>query len=376
MPTTHHAAVYAGQGSSHSWTWLADLFEGSGMLGARFLSAKEFVSALKGPRIRTAIVSGGDGYAIAEALSGDGFRGLERWISDGGTYVGMCAGAYLPLRSSIPPFSEFNLSSTKIENILCGPEPKAEPDPRREVRYGTCSIVHPVRGPVEMANRTRGKVLAPLYGGPVFKEPETDTVLLRYSAFTDETEFQTDRDDASRMMLGKPAAVASVHGSGNMMLFGPHLEHPRFPEANKALLGLLGWHGASARVVPAIPSDRREMQQELHGAISDLKVAIYGLENRSFVVGHKAWDGSRYLELVSALEKRTWTLTDREASGLASALTEVRDGLVAAKAGPEYEAEGLTRVLVEATRGCVDSHFMALARDAEKASGTLFPTEG
>ena len=348
-------AVYAGKGSSHSWTWLADLFEAKGILDVRFLDSPEFVLNI-GSGTSHAIISGGDGFSIAESLKGEGFRRLRAFVDSGGTYVGVCAGAYLPLPSSLEPFSEFNISKTKIANIdMSSHEPPNVP-PRVSVRYGDCSIVHPIRGEVELDADGR-KLLAPLYGGPAFLEPQEDKVLLWYRGFTVESELQMRKALAEQMIPGKPAAVSCTYGKGRLLLFGPHLEHPRYPEANLLFLEMLGLAPHEARS----PTEFKETPS-LDRAIADLKVAIVGLENRSFLVGRKVWDGSRYLELVRAIEARTWTMEDELAEVLATSLWRVRESVAGMRVGIESDADETTGLLVESARACVDQHFQALVR--------------
>ena len=348
-------SVYAGPGSSHSWTWLADLFEGKGVREVRFLDASEFALHL-GQGTSTAVISGGDGFRIAESLSGKGFASLRRFIEGGGLYAGICAGAYLPLPSSISPFSEFNLSATKIVNLDQKLSDMSAVPPRVAVRYGSCSVVHPVRGELRVECGGR-EVLAPLYGGPVFEEPVADKVLARYLGFTDRTEFQMSRRLAEGIIPNRPAAIRTVLGEGQLILLGPHLEHPRYPEANDLFLKLLGQ-------VPSAPlqSEAAEDSASLDRAIADLKVAILGLENRSFVVGKKLWDGSRYLELVRAIEARIWTMDPELAEDIATSLWRVRESLVSIRVGVETDADSTTELLVESARTCVDNHFQALAR--------------
>ncbi len=348
-------AVYAGNGSSHSWTWLADLFEEKGIPDVRFLDSSEFVLNV-GPGASHVVVSGGDGFSIAESLKGEGFRRLKAFIESGGTYVGVCAGAYLPLPSSLEPFSEFNISKTKIANIdMCGKEPPNVP-PRVSVRYGSCSIVHPIRGEVELEVDGR-KLLAPLYGGPAFLEPPEDRVLMRYKGFTVESELQMRKALAEQMIPGKVAAVSCAYGKGKLLLFGPHLEHPRYPEANLLFLEMLGLRPGEARS----PTEFREAPS-LERAIADLKVAVVGLENRSFLVGRKVWDGSRYLELVKAIEARTWTLGEELAEVLATSLWRVRESVAQMRVGSESDVDETTQLLVESARACVDHHFQVLVR--------------
>jgi len=368
MPTTK-AIVYAGRGSSHSWTWLADMFESNGVLGVRFLDSQAFISSLASESASVAIVSGGDGFAIADALRGQGFRNLREFIFKGGMFVGICAGAYLPLPSSVEPLSDFNISTTKIENIRCEARRGSAYSPREAVPYGNCSIVHPIRGPIEIADGSRKPIVAPLYGGPVFKEPKEDAVMMRYKAFISETEFQLNMAMAETMVIGKPAVIRVSHGDGSLVLFGPHLEHPRYPKANNLFLRLLGYDGSDKPGRDAIPMPERSRRAELYRSISDLKVAVLGLENRSFTVGHKAWDGGRLLEIVSAIEKRGWTLSDARSKLVASDLGRVRDMLVGMKVGVESDADETTSLLVEAARTCVDNHFKVLSDKARKSSG-------
>jgi glutamine amidotransferase-like uncharacterized protein len=347
--------VYAGKGSSHSWTWLADLFESEGMLDVRFLDSTEFVGEIsKGPD--EVIVSGGDGFSIASSLAGKGFSSLSDFVTGGGGYVGICAGAYLPLPSSVEPFSEFNLSSTRIENIDCKLGTLENVPPRVAIKYGRCAIVHPVRGELELGLDAES-LNAPLYGGPIFKEPEEDEVLLRYRAFTSNTEFQIEKRDAATIVLGKPAAVRSRIGQGELLLLGPHLEHPRFREANELFIKLL-------RITPSAqkPMPRGKVDRALERALADLKVAILGLENRSFVVGKKLWDGGRYLELQAAIAKRARTLDRDLAKEISEDLKQARQSLLRLNVGIETDADDTTSLLVESARRCVDNYFQALRR--------------
>jgi len=324
-----------------------------GEYDARFLGSKDFIDSLGHPA-EIVVISGGDGYAIAESLKGLGFARLKYFMSRGGQYVGICAGAYLPLPSSIGPFSEFNLSSTKIENIDCSIRNKDESS-RVSVTYGGCSILHPVRGEVEIS-RDGSKTHAPLYGGPVFKEPEDDAVLLRYTGFGVDTEFQVDRERAEAMILGRPAAILCEHGAGTLLLLGPHLEHPNYPEANRLLGDLLGLVSGPKREA----SERRAVAPSLARSLADLKVAATGLEGRSFLVGRKLWDSGRFLELINAIEKRSWSMAPQDVERVRSALDAARGILIKTKVGVESDVDEATVLLVNSTRVCVDSHFRSM----------------
>ena len=122
-------------------------------------------------------MSGGDTIRIAEGLGRDGSLTLESFIRQGGLYIGSCAGAYLPLKSSKQHLDRFNFVDIKIANLS-----KTLPDAKRMGRkastaYGCDFVYHPVREAVGL--RMTGKepftgldhFLAPLYGGPAMIAP-------------------------------------------------------------------------------------------------------------------------------------------------------------------------------------------------------------
>lgn len=364
--------VYAGRGSSHSWAWLADLFETRGVLNVRFLGSEEFISSLADGSAGMAVISGGDGYGLAESLGAEGFKRLREFIAKGGRFAGICAGAYLPLHSSVEPFSDFNISTTKIENIRCDADNCCLCDSREAVPYGSCMIFHPVRGPVHVSDGSGKSLIAPMFGGPVFKEPDKDTVLMRYVSFTPLTQFQVGMDMARSLMIGKPAAIRAACGKGSLVLLGPHLEHPRYPEANQLFLELVGLGESHRLYARSVPPPEAEDPSGLRRPITDLKIAIFGLENRSFTVGHKAWDGTRLLELVHAIEERAWTLDDRHAEEIASALDRTRELLLTMEVGSDSEADETVVLLVESARVCVDNHFVVLSGEAGRGENESF----
>jgi len=103
-----------------------------------------------------------------------------------------------------------------------------------------------------------------------------------------------------------------------------------------------------------------EVERSLERALADLKVAILGLENRSFVVGKKLWDGSRYLELQAAIAKRAWTLNCDLATEIFEVLEQVRQSFLRLNVGIETDADDTTSLLLESARRCVDNHFQML----------------
>ncbi len=344
--------VYAGKGCSHSWTWLADLFEAHSFRDAAFLDERNFVRALTEP-LSTVIVSGGDALSIASALSGEGFSKLRRFVHSGGDYVGVCAGAYLPLPTSVAPLSEFNICSTRIENIVpAGPSAISCP-PRLSVPFCDRSIVHPVRG--ETSLRSDAMTLnAPMFGGPVFKEPSDGTVVCRFGGFTGSTEVQIDPDDAERMVVGRPAVIEAAYGRGRLLLLSPHLEHPKYPEANRMFAQLLGIATEAHETERSAATSGERRTCELARAASDLSIALYGLEGRSFLLGNKVWDTERFLVLAEAIRRRAASVPEAEAASLSLRLRSIRDAVVDLSTADPRAVEAMLDPLMSVARSCVN----------------------
>lgn len=334
---------------------MADLLEANAYGDARFLDVRGFAESL-GDRRSTAVISGGDAYAIASALSKDGFARLERFIRSGGRYVGICAGAYLPLPTSVPSMSEFNLCSVKIENIARGLPACESESPRLGVDYCDRRIIHPVRGEVLLISDDVS-VKAPVYGGPIFREPSDERVVGRFSGFTEKTEVQIDAENAAGMVLGRPAAIEARYGAGKMLLLSPHLEHPLYPEANLLFMGLLRLPIDEARgtavTQPAVDSPKNELSR----ALADLAVSIHGLEGQSFIVGNKIWDSERFLVLLDAVRKRSASLPEDVANGLAARLHSIRMSLLDISIDNPESVDAVLDSLMRVTRDCVNLRF-------------------
>ncbi len=334
---------------------MADLLEANAFGDVRFLDEHSFAQSLS-DQCSIAIISGGDAYAIASALSKDGFARLERFIRSGGGYVGICAGAYLPLPTSVPSMSEFNLCSTKIENIVQGLPTSESESPRLSVGYCDRRIIHPVRGEV-LLSCGDVSVKAPVYGGPIFREPSDERVMGRFSGFTEKTEMQIDAQSAKEIVLGRPAVIETQHGKGRMLLLSPHLEHPLYPEANLLFMGLLrlpvGGDQSTAVTQPAADSSKGELSR----AVSDLAVLLHGLEGRSFVIGNKIWDSERFLVLLEAVRKRFASLPGDVEDGLAARLHSIRMSLLDTPLDASESIDAVLDSLMCVTRDCVNLRF-------------------
>lgn len=250
--------VYTGKGASHSWLWAIETFERYG-LDLLLPFNEEEVNLISS--FDFLFVAGGDTFALAEGLGRKGAEIIKSFVKDGGIYIGSCAGAYLILYTSKPPLNLFNFVPLQIANFENELPPVKRMKEKAYNRYGCCFIIHPVRDEVIIETSPfppiyiQEKIRAPLFGGPVFKEPERKgRVLARFLGFTERTIFLYDREVAERMVPGRPAIVEWVYGKGCFYLLGPHLEHPSFRKANEVLLRILLFNaGKKRRFLKEVP---------------------------------------------------------------------------------------------------------------------------
>lgn len=322
--------IYCGAGASHSWLWFVDILEAMGFWNITFLTDQD----IKGDGLTMCdalLVSGGDTFAIAEALGEAGARALTRFVTGGGIYVGSCAGAYLPLNSSLPPLNLFNFVPARISNLTRNlPTPDLLPE-KFCTPYGCRYVFHPVREEVTISIRNfpwrfarYAEVTAPLYGGPAFLPSEDVQTLACYSGFTPHTLYLTDAQLAHDTLMGKGALIAQSVGRGTLYLSGPHLEHPRYPAANTLIAELL-YQSGSRRENPAprraeeqscSPDTRNRLLRNIRSELSNSRIVALALERTSMQwrIGRKLYEPEKIRVFLESMWSR-WGIFISQKSG-------------------------------------------------------------
>jgi len=374
-------AVYTGAGSSHSWTWFADIFERNDIDRVVFLDEESVVSGAL-DRVDVLFVSGGDTFAIATALGAQGAQALEQFIARGGMYIGACAGAYLLLKSSLEPLHYFNFVEAKIANLTrCLPPALQRPE-KYCTAYGCRYVYHPVRGAVELAYRHGTEsiedqsLIAPLYGGSAMIASDDIEVLGTYTGFTDQTEFLVEETIARETLFGNVAAARKSYGRGVIYLFGPHPEHPDYPEANQVVFDCIARARSISRCedtgVPESCAANRPAFRRFMAAVSNARIVGLALERSTYqwLIGAKVYDPEKIRVFLEAIWKRARIVDKRglycfcnadEVERLTDVLTDISATLRALRKDSECGlAEDLFRDLRLSSASFVDMYFAAL----------------
>ena len=313
--------IYCGPGASHSWLWFVDMLEAMGFLNIAFINERE-IQAGGLSRYDALLISGGDTFAIAGALGAAGALELSRFLIEGGLYIGSCAGAYLPLNSSLSPLNLFNYVSAKISNLAKNiPTPGVLPE-KFCTPYGCRYVFHPVRDEVTITIKDfpcrieqYTEVTAPLYGGPAFLTPGDARTVALYSGFTPQTLYLADEQLAHDTVIGKAAIIGQSIGRGTMYLSGPHLEHPHYPKANTLIAEMLYQCGSShgenviytrAKKGSSSPATRNRILRNIQSELSNSRIAALALERTplQWQIGRKVYEPEKISLFLEAMWSR------------------------------------------------------------------------
>ncbi|MCX5873900.1 MAG: BPL-N domain-containing protein [Deltaproteobacteria bacterium] len=311
--------VYAGSGTSHSWLWFVELFDRMLFHDLVFLT-EDMVKEGVLQDLDVFVMSGGDTVRIAEGLGRQGAGELESFIRGGGLYLGSCAGAYLPLKSSKQYLDRFNFVDIKIANVS-----KTRPEAKRLeskaiTTYGCNYVYHPVREDVRLWITGREpftsveSLRAPLYGGPSMVTVRDSDVLAYYQGFTEKTLFLVDESLAEKTLVGKVAAARTAMGDGHLYLFGPHFEHPRFPTANHLVATAIFWD-MKRETINRKSSDgeiilegtaKKKLILDIKREISNARIVSVGLEAIpvKWIIGCKTYEPEKIRVFLEAMWKR------------------------------------------------------------------------
>jgi len=215
----------------------------------------------------------------------------------------------------------FNFVNVHIANLsknLPSPVQMAE---KFCTEYGCRYVFHPVREEVVVALKGgQEKIKVPLYGGPAMLAAHDEVeVLADYCGFTEKTEFLIDAEVARETIIDRAAACRSRLGRGAFYLFGPHFEHPDYPEANEFLLRILFESRCAAQKGENIVLSRALTPKNAYRAflseISNARIIALALERTAYqwTIGKKVYDPEKIRVFLEAIWSRARLL---EAKGL------------------------------------------------------------
>ena len=201
-------AIYCGAGvGSDGPVRLEGLLQGTGNVMARVVCPEAIRAGVLG-QFDVVLFPGGTGKGTAEALGENGRRAVERFVREGGGYLGICAGAYLATSGY-----EWGLKIIDARTV----------DSKHWKRgKGTVKIELTPAGR-EMLGAREGEL--PIYyaNGPLLG-PGGRNDLADYTVLSHFRQEMRQSDAPEGVMLNTPAMIAAAYHKGRVALFSPHPE--------------------------------------------------------------------------------------------------------------------------------------------------------
>jgi len=231
--------VYGGHGTATSWhgktdkgQYTIDALEQLGISAE--LVTEDYIRSDNFSRASADIVwfPGGGAHAYGNVVGDDGIQRIQDFVADGGSYVGVCAGAYFATTCT-------SSSGEHGQGPPCaGPPDQSGPGAKGPLNFINADTKEPYDrgdGYVSFDINAEGQAalgvqLSSLSNvtyadGPMFI-PLDSTSLPPYkvlATFTSEVN-EVDPEKTTGQMLGSPAIVTTSHGKGIVLVSPVHLE--------------------------------------------------------------------------------------------------------------------------------------------------------
>lgn len=240
--------VYSGEGAGPSYT--QDMVEALEKMGFRK------ISLLTGPltpgdlsSLDALVFGGGDSFRILSSMKHDETRLIRKFIESGGVYIGVCAGAMLPVKPVNILGAAYGLLEAweELQVVECEILSDSVSEPQWPVfssrRLGEVLRTYPVKGLVKSKIVKKGLLtlgyrgeVAMLQTGPLIKAVDSKQVFGVIESVSESVEYGMPCEKAVEKAQGASSIIMVEHGSGKIVLFTSHVESSETPAAH----GLLG----------------------------------------------------------------------------------------------------------------------------------------
>jgi len=280
--------VYCGEGAELSY--VQDLVEALGGMGFRR------ISLLTGPltpgdlsNLDVLIFGGGDSFRILRSIQPDEARLIRRFVESGGIYIGICAGAMLPVKPvNILDAAYGGLEAWgELQLVECEVLSDSTSEPQWPVfssrKLGEVLRTYPVKGLVKSKLTRKGLLtlgyageVAMFHTGPLIRAIDPKKVFGRIESVTEDVEYGIPCEEAVRKIQGASSIIMAEYGSGRIILFTSHVEDSKTP-ATRGLLGnalFLKTYGSEKKHIQHAEEFKKEAFTESSESCRILKLII------------------------------------------------------------------------------------------------------
>ncbi|MEM2686743.1 MAG: BPL-N domain-containing protein [Thermoproteota archaeon] len=234
------------------------------------------------------IVGGGDSFEILRSLAKEEARMIRQFVESGGVYVGICAGALLPLKPVNVPISAYGEIEawSELQVVECKLLSDTVSEPSWPVfsgrRLSGVLRTYPVTGLVKARIMKRGLLtlgyggeLTMFHTGPIAKIASAKQVFAKIVEPLTSVEYGVPCEEALKTIGGASSIGFTEHGSGKIVLFFSHVESLKTPFTH-GLLGnavlLKAYSGGEKASMPSAEAVDQETLREASESCRMLKL--------------------------------------------------------------------------------------------------------
>jgi len=266
--------LYCGYGTSpRSLIQLHEAFEKTGFNLVSFVDSRDLGNALS--NLDLLVVPGGDSTEIALSIGAENALSIRRFVEAGGTYLGICAGAFLGISSVTGTLGPRHQSFSSCQDVLgivkvqLANEPSEVPRvPMWSYRnYEAVVRVYPYEGELRFKPKKKSDPLTMglpssfllRMEGPVFKVKDSADVLVVSDGILPTTTLGVRPSGAGSLFEQFDAIVRKRLGSGCYVLSSPHIEQPEPPEGTVLLSNVL-FSAVSGTLSLSVPPSPQKLE--------------------------------------------------------------------------------------------------------------------
>lgn len=243
--------LYSGYGTSpKSLFQLHQALERSEFSLVSFVDSRGFEEALS--KLDVLVMPGGDSTEMSLSIGSQNARSIRKFVEAGGTYLGICAGAFLGITSeggrigpADPSFASTQEALGAVKAQLLNESSEQPKVPMWSYKdFGNVIRAYPYEGKIKFKVKKRSdpvtlglsRTFCLRMEGPVLKVRDEADVLLVSDGSLPTTTFGVRQEGAEPLFTQFDAVVRKRVGAGRYLLSGPHVESGEAPEG----VGLLG----------------------------------------------------------------------------------------------------------------------------------------
>ncbi|HYA21838.1 MAG TPA: BPL-N domain-containing protein [Thermoproteota archaeon] len=246
--------LYSGYGTSpRSLIELHETLEATGFNLVSFVDSRDLGSALT--NLDLLVVPGGDSTEIALSIGAENALSVKRFVEAGGTYVGICAGAFLGISSVAGTLGPRHRSFSSCQEVLGAVKAQLVNEPSEVPRvpmwsyrnYEAVVRLYPYEGEMKFKPKKRSDPLTMglpssfllRMEGPVFRIKDSADVLVVSDGILPTTTLGVRPSGAESLFEQFDAIVRKRLGSGCYVLSSPHIEQPGLHEGAVLISNIL-----------------------------------------------------------------------------------------------------------------------------------------